>query len=145
MKLTLILCILFSFNCLAGKVFIPKDNIGVCDVVQFSGGNAKKVCEDQTGKDCIGLKKYNCNYHIGGKVMVDDLGRPKYSKSDIESCTLENCNDVLANKVCTDQTETAIKNLETMEVYCSKQIGYHQKEIDGIVIDPVKKTCLRQC
>jgi len=44
-----------------------------------------------------------------------------YSKSEVESCLDEaDCQSKHEAKICTDSGETSIKNLELLEVYCSK-------------------------
>lgn len=137
MKLLIILLFL-SFNCFAVNHYIAKSDRGVCGKMQYSGPLAKQVCE-KTNAECIQVKNYNCNFHIAGKVEVDDFEKPKFTKNDIEDCTAENCITIFETKICTDLSETAILNLDLFQVYCSKPNGYHQKEIDGIVIDSAKK------
>ena len=98
-----------------------------------------KICKG----DCAEVtNQFSCEYSKISDELVNDLTKPINSKSEIESCLDEvHCQNKLEAKTCSDESERAIKNLDSLEIYCSKITGYEQK-LSGrkiIVIDEAKK------
>lgn len=99
----------------------------------------KSDCERVSNEKCFDLGNYPSSVYSEVDESVDDYTKPNYSKSEVETCTAnENCDTKFLEKVCTDSTESKIKNYDLLEVYCSKFIGYQKKLQKTIGVDSVK-------
>lgn len=104
MKLFLIL-FLISNSVYAN--FIKKNKVGSCEnLIVYT---KMELC----GNDCINIPdNYSCEYQ--------EIKPESWSKKDTELCGNNmDCQEKLSLKVC-DEGYTAIKNLDDMEVYCTK-------------------------
>lgn len=115
MKYLLILLLLFTFNVFAIDHYIKVESVDDCNKSQiiYSGPKAKHICEKEG--QCLQINElpYNCDY----AKKVDE----KWLKADSESCTdEENCQTIFESKICSDPEFHKIKNLELMQVYCTK-------------------------
>jgi len=108
--------LLIFLSALTFANYIPKDKVGICEgLTVFS---KKDKCEKVSEKDCIKIsKKYNCSH---SEVKPD-----KTAKKMTESCLDEiDCQAKLEAIVCDDKFD-AIKNLDSLEVYCTRFIPEH--------------------
>lgn len=106
-----LLMLLICFNAFAGS-FIQKDMVGKSTDGQKIYLSLDK-CEKEQEKPCIDIAKTgNYEYH--------EIKPASWSKQNTESCSDQlDCQEKLSLKTCEDSYE-AIKNLDTMEVYCTK-------------------------
>lgn len=128
--------LLFSLNSWAG--YIPGSKINSCGRTDYS---SKEVCESSEGESCHLETLGECGIYKLTDVLGDDNSKPIYSKNQVESCSDDtDCQYKLQNLVCVIQGESAIKNLDLMEVYCAGLTGYEQKVISQLLeIDPALK------
>ena len=121
---------LISFSTFAGMV----------KIAEFEAGDVKTFYVQECPGECIKVpNKLNLRYHVMVDETRDDVDNPVNSKSEIETCIDDvDCQAKLVAKICTDVDEIAIKNLDTMEVYCSKFLYYPQIPTGEkiIVVDP---------
>lgn len=88
----------------------------------------KSECERISGEKCFDIGDLSSSVFSEVDEQVDDTSKPIYSKSEMVSCVSEaNCDLIFLTKVCTDATESLIKNYNLLEVYCSKWVGYEKK------------------
>lgn len=121
---TLILSILINFSVSGAFYKAPiseiEKKINDCDYPLAVLKNCQGECAEVTDQ-------FNCNYSKIVDEYKNDLQNPNYSKSEVVSCLDDvHCQNILEAKVCTDTEESALKNLETLEVYCSKITSYDQ-------------------
>ena len=58
---------------------------------------------------------------------TDDFLNPRFSKEEIEACDdIGDCQVKSLSKVCQDTEANKIINESNTEIYCSKQVGFHQ-------------------
>lgn len=134
----LILFLLMSVNSFAGYMSKSLMLNSDCDVAR-PFYPLKKQC-DINHADCISVPLVDriCNLSELD-TSVDDLTKPIFTKSEMVTCTdATDCQAKLAAKICADVKETAIKNLDLMEVYCSKD-SFSQKIVKQIREDSIKK------
>ncbi len=135
----LILFILFSTSVFSNYMSKP-------DMESCSPGRtvymAHSRCQEVEGESCHKVPDgYNCNYHKVTTENENDLNLPIYSKNEIEACSTEPvCDAKHIIKVCTDPDEMAIKNYDSMEVYCTKIVNYQQKSVTRAREDSGLKT-----
>ena len=123
MKLFLIL-FLISNSVYAN--FIKKNKLGSCE------GLTVYTAEEYCGKNCIKIPdNFNCEYA--------EVKSEKWLKSDAELCGSNmDCQEKLSLKVC-EQDYQAIKNLDTMEVYCTKYLPERVADNDQKKLDHLAK------
>lgn len=65
---------------------------------------------------------------------VDDESKPIYlAKQQIELCTnIADCNFKFLTFACLDESHFAVKNFDTLEIYCTKRIGFEKKSMKSI-------------
>lgn len=121
--------------------FMAESKIGICDTPDREAYGLESFCEITEGENCLALvDKYDCATHIKKLVDEDDPFKPINSKNEIESCL--DFDDCLAKrnlKICSDTEETPSFNDTTLEVFCTKHLGFEQKKVLRVVEDPVKK------
>lgn len=99
----------------------------------------KSDCERISGERCFDLGELPSSVFSEVDEEVDDTSKPIYSKSEMVSCVSKaNCDLIFLTKVCTDSTESLIKNYDLLEVYCSKWVGYEKKLQKTITQDAQK-------
>ena len=130
MKILLLCFLLFSLNGFAG--YMSKADMLDCDKSGRVFYLKQKTC-DNNRADCVGVPKgFHCKTYSELDTSVDDLTKPIFTKSEMVTCTdATDCQAKLAAKICADSEETAIKNLDLMEVYCSKD-SFSQKIVKQI-------------
>lgn len=138
MRLIAILFFLFINTSFAG--YVAESKINVCSRLDYP---LKERCEESEGESCYKVPSDSgeCGIFKIEDVVGVDLSKPIYSKNQVEECSdPEECQYKLENLLCIIQGEEAIKNLESMEVYCSRLTGYQEKVVgQQIGIDPVLK------
>lgn len=98
----------------------------------------KSECERISQEECFDLGEYPSSVYSEIDVEVDDTSKPIYSKNEVQSCqSSEECEAIHVSKVCSNG-ESSIKNLELMQVYCSKFLSYDKKTIKSIGLDQTK-------
>lgn len=98
----------------------------------------KAECERISQEKCFDLGDYPSSVYSEIDVEVDDTSKPVFSKNDVQSCqSSEECEAIHVSKVCSNG-ESSIKNLELMQVYCSKFLSYDKKTIKSIGLDQTK-------
>lgn len=103
----------------------------------------KSDCERISGERCFDIADLPSSVYSEVDESVNDYTKPNYSKSEVETCTTNaNCDTKFLEKVCTDLTESKIKNYDIREVYCSKFLSYDQKLQRTIALDSVKLDAL---
>lgn len=99
----------------------------------------KADCERVSQEKCFDLGEYPSTVFSEVDESVEDYSKPVYSKSEVQACaTNAICDSTFAVKVCTDVTESPIKNYDLKQVYCSKFLSYEQKLQKTIALDAVK-------
>lgn len=65
---------------------------------------------------------------------VDDETKPIYlAKQQLESCTnIADCNFKFLTFACLDESHFSVKNFDTLELYCTKRIGFEKKSMKSI-------------
>lgn len=100
-----------------------------------SSWGSELLCQQLGGEECFeiigSVERYS------PKIIQID-GEPIYSKSNLALCLdAEDCQVKLQTQVC-DSDEQAIKNLDQLEVYCTKVIGYKKVDKTILAIDEAK-------
>lgn len=99
----------------------------------------KSDCEKISNEKCYDLGDYPSSVFSEIDVEVDDASKPLYSKNEVQSCaTVEICQSINASKICSIEGETPIVRLDTMEIYCSRLVGYEKKLEKSIALDQTK-------
>lgn len=113
MKYLLIFLITFT----AHANYIKKSQVGSCDTIKLEVFMSKLKC----GDDCIKIdKNYNCEY--------SEIEPAKDLKADVISCNDESdCSEKFISLECSNESFHRIKNIDLMEVYCTKHIPEHIK------------------
>lgn len=134
MKLLILITLLFSRICFAEN-WLNKTKILNASKEAHS---LKSECERVSNETCFDLGNYPSSIFSEIDLFEDDLSRPVYSKKEIDICLSESeCDSIHSHKVCASD-ETAIKNYDLLQVYCTKVISYEQKTIKSIAIDQAK-------
>lgn len=143
----IILLILLITNSFAN--YIPTEKVGLCESLTVYLQKSK--CESVTSKVCEKIPYgYNCAFHTLQISQIDDLTKPLYeAKSNIVLCdeidqpetpgideTEIDCIAKQQAQICPD-TYQVIRTLE--DVYCTKVIGYTQKNGPQIVAEDATK------
>ncbi len=129
MKKYLLLGFAISLNCSAG--YMSQSDLESCENSR-TNYTRKSKCEASEGASCFEVPSgYECAYHRVTAQDEDDLSSPIFTKSEVEACAdQDDCDSMHAAKSCTDTEETAIKNYDSLEVYCSKDSGtFNQKSV----------------
>src|SRR3990167_4514968 len=118
-----LILIALSFQSFAGS-FIPKEKIGQStDGMQVFLSQQK--CEAEYSKPCIDISST-------GNIEYLEVKPEIYLKANAESCSDESdCQSKLESKSC-DSDYQSIKNLDLMEVYCTKFVPEHVGENSGL-------------
>lgn len=99
----------------------------------------KLDCEKNSGEKCYDLGDYPAGIFSEIDIEVDDNSKPIYSKNEIQPCSsVETCQAINATKQCSITGESPIVRLDTMEVYCSRFVGYEKKLEKTISLDQAK-------
>ena len=101
---------------------------------------SKSTCNLES-VDCVFVPEgYNCKTFSNQDTLIDDPNSPKATKSQMETCIDEfDCQAKLVLLICIDPLETSIKNLDLMQIYCSKPNGFNQMIVKQIREDAAKK------
>lgn len=112
-----------------------------CEKVGRKTFPLKHRCEKANGKDkCRPKEKaYNCNTMIYKTYQADDLTRPIYDKTGMDSCTdAADCDSKFITLDCS-AGYNKVKNYNIKQVYCVKLTGYVKVDKKGYRIDNDKK------
>lgn len=105
-----LILLIFSFSVHAN--WIPSDKVGVCEPLTVF--LKKKDCEGHYSKDCSKIpREYNCEYST--------LQPSAQLKEQTASCVdADDCQAKFEALTCSSEGFSKIKNLDLMEVYCTK-------------------------
>jgi hypothetical protein len=100
-----------------------------------SSWGSEELCKQLGGEECFEIIG-NIERYSPKVIQVD--GEPIYSKTDVKLCLdAEDCQAKLKAQIC-DQNEQAIKNIDLLEVYCTKVIGHKQVDKTILAVDEAK-------
>ena len=103
----------------------------------------KSDCERISGEKCFDIGEYPSSVYSEVDVEVDDYSKPNYLKADTQSCLSESdCSAKFLALVCSQNDYEKIKNLDLLQVYCSKFVGYDKKLEKSIALDSAKVSAL---
>ena len=134
MKILILFFLSFSLNGFTNYVPESQGNSPINIYLKLS------KCEKIHGEKCHHIQRgHNPEINSLQDMSVNDFTKPIKTKSEMVTCSDPvDCQAKLAAKVCTDSEETAIKNLDLMEIYCSKD-SFSQMIVKIIREDASKK------
>ena len=137
MKILILSLLFFTMNVFAG--YMSKIDMLDCEKSGRTFYLKLQTCQ-KNHADCKTLpQNFICETHSEQDTSVNDFTKPIKTKSEMVTCSdPADCQAKLAAKVCTDSEETAIKNLDLMEVYCSKD-SFSKMIVKQIREDATKK------
>lgn len=110
MKFLIILIAFFSFSSFAQ--YMPKSKIGK-NTNGLKIYSKKSKCEKAYSEKCFSIRETG-NYYFSKVIPETQM------KEDAESCIDDSdCQSKLELKMCSKENAVAIKNLDSMEVYCT--------------------------
>lgn len=132
----IILTLLFLSTSASAENWLNHSKIKSGSVEAYS---LKSDCERISGEKCFDLGDNPSTVFIEFDKEIDDLSKPLYSKSEIQSCaSIGECDQIHSSKICSNELESSIKNYELLEVYCSRFLSYEKKPSKTIKLDEEK-------
>lgn len=107
----LLILFLISFSAFAN--YIPQENIGVCPSVPTVFTSPNK-CQEHYSKPCFKIPQdYNCAIHS----FIPETWLKEQAQACLDS---DDCQAKFESLVCESEGFSPIKNLDQLEVYCTK-------------------------
>lgn len=135
MKILILLLVSFSVY----GSYALKTDLRNCETQPVTSHTRMSDC----GQGCVEItNKFKCETYLEQDTQVDDLTKPKYTKSNETVCSGEEDCRTVADSLPCPQGESGLTSDPYIEAYCSsypKPSGYLQKTVQKFREDATKK------
>ena len=135
MKILILFFLFFSLNVFAN--YMSEVDMFDCNKIGRKIYGKLKTCQKEH-VDCVAFSP--CETTSRQDTQVDDITKPKFTKSEIEVCSDQaDCETKNGIKTCIDIDEQVLMAQDFSEIYCSKPNGFDQMTVSMIREDAAKK------